>query len=64
MQLALNADEDLVQMPAFARPGSPVAQLLGKITAEFLTPAPDSFVGEGHATFGQDELNIPQAEAE
>ena len=32
--------------------------------AEFLTPAPDGLVGEEHPAFGENKLDLSQAEAE
>jgi hypothetical protein len=45
-------------------PRPTAAQPFGKLGTELLAPAPDALMGDQHATFGQDQLDIAQAEAE
>ncbi len=64
MQLAVDANEHLVQMPGVAWP-RPSAPQLGRVArAELQALAPDALVAHHHAPFGQDQLDIPQAQAE
>jgi hypothetical protein len=51
-------------MPCIPRPRPAAAQPFGKFSAELSAPVPDALVGDQHATFGQDQLDIAQAEAE
>jgi hypothetical protein len=61
---ALDPDEHLVQVPLVPGPWPSAAQAVGKAPAEFLAPAPNSLIGNDSATFSQEQLDIPQAEAE
>jgi hypothetical protein len=61
---ALDPDEHLVQVPLVPGPWPSAAQAVGKASAEFLAPAPNSLIGNDSATFSQEQLDIPQAEAE
>jgi hypothetical protein len=40
------------------------AERHGREVAEFLAPAPNRLVGDHNTTFSQEQLDIPQAEAE
>jgi hypothetical protein len=51
-------------MPRFSRSGSASAQLPGEFGAELAAPTADAFVGDHNTTFGEDELDIPQTQAE
>src|SRR5215212_4370852 len=64
VQLATDADEHLIQVPGVARPRSPSTELAGEVAAELEAPLSDALVGHGHAPLGEDQLHIPQAEAE
>ena len=64
LQLAVDSNEDLVQMPAVAEPALSSLQLADIICGELLTPQPNRFIGYGDAPFGQKILDIPEAEAE
>src|SRR3984885_12601126 len=61
---ALDPDEHLVQMPLVRGPWPSAAQAAGKAPAELLAPEPNSLIGDDNATFSQEQLDIPQAEAE
>jgi hypothetical protein len=64
MQHASDPDEHLIQMPCIPRPRPTAAQPFGKFGTELMAPAPDALVGNQHGTFGEDQLDIAQAEAE
>jgi hypothetical protein len=64
VQLPLNANEDLIQVPLVARPGSTPAQFIGEARTELEAPSPDTLVGDDYAALGEDQLDIPKAEAE
>ena len=61
---ALDPDEHLVHVPLVAGSRPSAAQAVSKALAEFLAPAPNGLIGDDDATFSQEQLNIPQAEAE
>jgi hypothetical protein len=60
----LDADEDLVHMPAILGPRAPPLQAVGEGGGEFPTPPSNRLVGDRDAAFGQQQFNITQAEAE
>jgi hypothetical protein len=64
LQLAVDSKEDLVQMPVVAEPALSSLQLADIIWAELLTPQPNRFIRYGDASFRQEILDIPEAEAE
>jgi hypothetical protein len=61
---ALDPDEDFVHVPfvAWSRPAS--SQPIGETRGEFLAPAAHRLVGDDDAALGEEQLNIPQAQAE
>jgi hypothetical protein len=61
---ALDPDEHLVEVPLVPRPWAAAANATGKALAEFPAPAPHCLIGDSNAPFGQEQLDIPQAEAE
>ena len=61
---ALDLDENLIKMPLISGPWPTTSQTIGKIRTELLAPALYRLVGDIDATLSQDQLNIPQAEAE
>jgi hypothetical protein len=62
--LALDADKDLIQLPFVSWLGSPPTQAAGEALTERSAPTRDRVVAEEAATFGQELLHIPQAQAE
>jgi hypothetical protein len=60
----LDPDEHLVQMPLISKPWPSVAQAVDKALAKFLAPAPHRLIGDDNTTFGEEQLDISQAEAE
>jgi hypothetical protein len=61
---ALDPDEDFVQVPLVPWPRPVAAQAVGETRTEFLAPASHRLVGDDNAALSQEQLNIPQAEAE
>jgi hypothetical protein len=53
----------LIQMPAVPGSWPSPAPSFGKLGAELFAPVPDALMADHHAAFGQDQLDIPQAEA-
>ena len=64
VQLALDPDEDLIEMPFVARARTTPAQIAREARAELQAPPPNALVGDNHAALGQDQLDIPKAQAE
>ena len=64
MDLAPDPDEDLIQVPFISRLRPTALEGSGILPAEANAPFTDAFVADGHATSRQDQLDIPQAEAE
>jgi hypothetical protein len=60
----LDPDKHLVHVPfvAWSRPAS--SRAVGETRREFLAPASHRLVGDDEATLSEDQLNIPQAQAE
>ena len=54
VQLTLDPDENLIEMPLVARPGPPAAETVGEALAELAAPTPDALVGDKYAAFRQD----------
>ena len=61
---ALDPDEDFVQVPLVPWPRPVAAQAVSETRTEFLAPASHRLVGDDNAALSQEQLNIPQAEAE
>ena len=51
-------------MPLVSRPWSAASQSARESLAELLAPLTNRLIGDDDATFSQQQLNIPQAEAE
>jgi hypothetical protein len=49
LALAVDLDEDLVQVPLVTRPGLAAAQRIGVLLPELHAPAADGLVGDDHA---------------
>ena len=64
MPLAVDAQEDLIEVPSVARFRSPLTELAGKVGAEPEAPLPDALVRNADPTLGQDQLDLTQAQAE
>jgi len=62
--LAVDPDEHLIKVSGVAWPRPTPAQLVGEAPAELETPTADALVGDDHAPFGQQQLDISQAQAE
>ena len=61
---APDPDEHFVHVPLVSRPWSAASQAARESMAELLAPLTNRLIGDNHATFSQQQLNIPQAEAE
>ena len=64
VQLALDPNEDFVQVPFVTRPGPTPAKIVREARAELQAPSPDALVGDDHATLRQDQLDITKAQTE
>jgi hypothetical protein len=63
VQHAVDPQEDLIQVPAVARLRPAPAQPPGEVGPEPQAPLPDALVGDRDPTFGQDQLDVAQAQA-
>jgi hypothetical protein len=64
MQLSINLQEHLIEVPDVAWPRPALAQLGREISPEAETPAADALVADDNALLGQDQLDVAQAQAE
>jgi hypothetical protein len=64
MSDTVDLEEDLIQMPLVARPGTPSPQAIGELASKFIAPAPDCFIAHHHATCRHHLLYIAKADAE
>jgi hypothetical protein len=62
--LAVNSNEDLIQVPVVTQPSLSSLQFPSIIETEFLTPLPDGFIGHDDAALGEKILDIPETQAE
>jgi hypothetical protein len=58
----LDPDENFVHVPLVSWPAS--ARVVGETRSEFLAPAPHRLIGEDDTALSQEQLDIPQTEAE
>ena len=61
---APDADEHFVEVPGVPRPRPPSLQSSGEFGTELQAPEPDAFVGDQDPAFGENQLDITQAQAE
>jgi hypothetical protein len=61
--LAMDGEEDLIQVPFVARSGTPLAPLVGVGLPELSAPIPDRFIGQDDATCRHELFDVPVAEA-
>src|SRR3954452_21541464 len=64
VDLAADADEDLVQVPLVTRPRPPLLERVGERPPEAQGPSADALVAHDDAALGQDRLDLAQAQAE
>jgi len=64
MQLALDPNEHLVQVPLVTGLGAAPTKIVREARAKFQAPAPDALVGDKHAALGQEQLDVPKAQTE
>jgi hypothetical protein len=62
--LAMNREQDLIEVPHVARPRAPAPELIGIGLAEFPTPFMERLLGDDDAAREQEFFDIPVAEAE
>jgi hypothetical protein len=63
-QLAVDPEEDLVQVSNVPRRRAAPAELTGELNTKPPAPLPDTLVRDGNTALGQDQLHVPQAQAE
>jgi len=64
MPLALDADEDFIEMPFVTWAGQSSTDTASKVRAELQAPSPDAFIGNDDTALGQQELYVPKAQTE
>ena len=64
MSLAVDREENFVEVPRVTRPGTPAPELIGILLPKLAAPLPDRLVGHRDATCKQELFNIPITEAE
>src|SRR5271157_2038978 len=64
MQLALDPNEHLVQVPLVTGPGPAPTKTIREARAKLQAPAPNALVGDNHAALRQEQLDVPKAQAE
>jgi hypothetical protein len=61
MQIALDPNEYLVQVPLVTRLGSAPTKAIREAHAKLHAPAPDALVGDEHTALRQEQLDVPKA---
>src|SRR4051794_6307940 len=64
VQLAIDLQEHLIEVPSVARLRPATAKLAGDIGAELEAPLPYALVGDRDAPLGQEQFHVAQAQAE
>src|SRR5215471_18819502 len=62
--LAVDSNEDLIQVPVVTQPSLSSLQCPSIIETEFLTPLPDRFIGHDDSALGEKILDVPETQAE
>ena len=62
--LAVDSDEEFVQIPGITEPSMFLLETSGKVGSEFPAPSPDGFVRDHDSAFGQKIFNITKAQTE
>ena len=62
--LAVDSNEEFVQVPNIAEPALTPLQVSGIFGTELLTPDSDCFVRDDDSTFGEKILDVSEAQAE
>ena len=57
--LAVDRDDDLVELPFFSESRCATPDLVGKVPPEFLRPAPDSFIADHNSVRSQQVFDHP-----
>jgi hypothetical protein len=63
LELALNDEKHLIQVPLVVRSRTPAARLVGVGLPERSAPIPDRFRGQANAAFSHERFDVPVAEA-
>src|SRR3954470_21842802 len=64
MQLTVDLQEHLIEVPSVAWLGPALTELAGEVGAELQAPLPDALVADDGASLGQDKLHRARAQAE
>ena len=64
LSLAVDSNENFVQVPTIAEAALPLLQFSSILRAELLTPQTNRFIGDNDATLGEKILDIAEAQAE
>jgi hypothetical protein len=64
MELAIDLQEHLIEVPSVAWLGPAPAELASEIGAELEAPLPYALVSDRDASFGQEQFHVAQAQAE
>ena len=62
--LAVDSNEDLIQVPVVAQPSLSSLQFPSIVRTELLTPLPDRLIGHDDSPLGEKILDISEAQAE
>ena len=62
--LAVDSNEDLIQVPVVAQPSLSSLQFPSIVRTELLTPLPDRLIGHDDSALGEKILDISEAQAE
>ena len=62
--LAVDSNEDLIQVPVVAQPSLSSLQFPSIVRTELLTPLPDRLIGHDDSALGKKILDISEAQAE
>ena len=64
MRDTIDLEEDFIQMPFIAGPGTPSPQAFRELAAKFVAPAPDGFAAHYYATGSHHFLHVTEAYTE
>jgi hypothetical protein len=64
VQLAFDFQKYLIQVPGSPWLWPASAELAGELATQGEAPLPDAFTGDGNSSFGEDQLNVSEAQAE
>ena len=64
LQLPFDLQEHLIEVPGITRLRPAPAEFAGELTSKSKAPLPDALVGDGDTPFGENQFNVPEAQAE